>query len=85
MSSASRAQSILTEANISINEACNGIWLPGTPQVANLNGTAVHSYIHTPRYINALTRRLMEAKQQGDVMGTLRRIGEEIQRGVFPH
>lgn len=85
MPGAENARAILERADIGINDAPNGVWLAGTPQVGNPTGGAVHSSIHTPRYIEELTQRLTEAERTGTIPQTLEAIRRDIAAGNFPH
>lgn len=88
---AERAQAILEEAGIHIDEAANGVWLPRTSRVAQAESGIVneaitsHDTIHTARYFEELTRRLEIGAQSDRVYETLEAIRMEIELGLFPH
>ncbi|WP_043361562.1 AHH domain-containing protein [Belnapia sp. F-4-1] len=63
---ATTARGILERADIGIDSAENGVWLPGTSSAVNLDGSHIHQGIHSAEYLNQLTRILAVAeKTQG--------------------
>ncbi|MGH9969844.1 MAG: eCIS core domain-containing protein [Pyrinomonadaceae bacterium] len=76
MKEAAEARRILEKAEIGINDAENGIWLPRDTAVANPFAGDIHSRVHTARAIRIMTEQLREGAKEGPagVRRALRRI-----------
>jgi hypothetical protein len=81
---AAAARGILQRLGIGINDAANGVFLPGTRAAENAAGAAVHSTIHTSAYYQAVTRALGGATTQQEAIDILQGIGQSLQSGGFP-
>ena len=79
------ARDILADANIPINDARNGIYLPQTPENTVAEALERHQTIHTDEYYQAIEDRLLKAAEADSVEGELARIRNLIMRGEFPH
>ncbi len=78
---AAQARAILQKAGIGIDDAANGVFLPATKKVAETTGGLAHAAIHSNRYYEALTSRLLGTN---NVKKELKRIRKEILSGTFP-
>jgi hypothetical protein len=68
MAGASRAREILRKADIYIDSATNGVWLPGRFSTVNVDGNLVHQGMHSPEYLREITRILAgEMSHRGEV------------------
>jgi hypothetical protein len=65
MAGAQEARDILARADIDVNDAANGMWLPEDYTVVNELTGEIHSTIHTGRYVRWLTELLREAEREG--------------------
>ena len=65
MKEAEEAREILRDANIGINDARNGIWLPKDSSVINEFTSEIHSKVHTSRVIRLITEQLREGAKDG--------------------
>jgi WXG100 family type VII secretion target len=86
-----RAAEILREADINVDDAANGVWLPRTsggaqtPRGIQPEGLTSHDAVHTNRYFNELTSRLERAREADRVAEEMEIIRGELQLGIFPH
>ncbi|WP_431261463.1 AHH domain-containing protein [Roseateles chitinivorans] len=85
MKEAEEAREILARAEVGINDAENGIWLPKDSSIANVSTTEIHSKVHTSRAMRLITAELREAEQAGGASGVRRaleairtRLGEGV-------
>jgi hypothetical protein len=81
---AAAARAILRQFGIGINDAANGIFLPGNLAADNLAGAAVHSTVHTAAYYQAVNEALAGATTQQQVVDILRYIEQSLQSGGLP-
>jgi hypothetical protein len=65
MKEAEKAREILDKADIGINDAENGIWLPKESSTVNEFTSEIHSKVHTPRIIGLITKQLEEGAKDG--------------------
>jgi hypothetical protein len=68
------AREILKKFGIGINDAANGVFLPG----------AKHASTHTGNYFKAVTNALKGATTKSQAEQILRSIGQGLQNGAFP-
>jgi RHS repeat-associated protein len=81
---AAAARAILSQFGVGINDAANGVFLPGNLAAENAAGAAVHSTIHTAAYYQAVNEALAGATTQSQVLDILAHIAESLQSGGFP-
>jgi hypothetical protein len=67
---------------IDINDADNGVWLPGSKSPENAPG-AYHPRLNNKEYIDGVRRELLSARNADEARARLRLIGEDLQRGEF--
>ena len=83
------AREQLDRLDIKINDAENGVPLPGThvPRgtVDEPIGGPYHGTIHTRAYYREVARRLVQAKTEAEGRAALRKIRQDIIDGTFPH
>ena len=84
-----KARQALTDAEIPINDADNGIALPGSNRergtVFEPEGGPYHGTVHTKAYYRAVAERLAGVKNEGAARGIVRQIAIDIRDGNFPH
>ncbi|MBK9265393.1 MAG: AHH domain-containing protein [Polyangiaceae bacterium] len=81
---AKKALEILQKFDIKVDDAVNGVFLPGHSKSPNPLGKAVHSKVHTDAYYRAVERLLQRAKTKGDAIQTLRFIAGQLEKGIMP-
>jgi hypothetical protein len=81
---AEEARTVLQKFKIDINEASNGVFLPGTTSTEIINGEAVHSTIHTKRYVAAVNEALLNAKTREQAIDILTGIAKALRSGGYP-
>jgi RHS repeat-associated protein len=81
---ADRARMILARFGIGINDAWNGVYLPGSSVTPNPTGMAVHIRVHTGAYYDAVEQSLALANSRATAIGILQGIGLALQGGAFP-
>jgi hypothetical protein len=69
MKGAETAREILERADIGIDSAENGIWLPGNSAAVNADGSHIHQGIHSGQYLNHVTRILAAAERDAGPVG----------------
>jgi len=83
------ARERLRKLGVSINDADNGVALPGssTPRgtVFEPEGGPFHGTIHTETYYKEIASSIAKARTQADARAILRKIEAEIKDGHFPH
>jgi len=75
---------ILQKFRININDPANGVFLPGNLATQNINGEAVHSKLHTDKYVTAVNVALKNATTREEAIDILRGIGRALQAGGYP-
>ncbi|MBK9258452.1 MAG: AHH domain-containing protein [Polyangiaceae bacterium] len=78
------ALAVLQNFGIKVDDAVNGVFLPGHSKSPNPLGKAVHSKVHTDAYYFAVEKLLKTAKTKGDAIQTLRFIAGQLERGIMP-
>lgn len=78
---AERAREILRDFDMKLDEAPNGVFLPGTPKAPNPMNKAVHSKVHTNEYYKVLTERLGDAKSKEEAIKILEGIAKQLEHG----
>jgi hypothetical protein len=78
------ALDILDRFGIKVDDAINGVFLPGFKKSPNPHGKAVHGNLHTDAYYDAVNNLLRGAKTRADVEGILRQIAHGLEKGVLP-
>jgi RHS repeat-associated protein len=81
---AAPARQVLARFGIGINDAANGIFLPGNLAAENAAGAAVHSTLHTAEYYRAVNAALAGATSREGALLILNDIGESLSGGGFP-
>lgn len=80
---AKEARGLIEEAEIDINEATNGVFLPkGSKYV--IDDAIAHSKVHTNKYYDNLYDRLKSVSKEDRRM-ELQKISEELLNGTFPY
>lgn len=78
------SREILEKFGVKLDEAVNGIFLPGFKKSANPQGKAVHATVHTDAYYAGVEALLKKATTQNDVIQTLRYIASRLEHGLMP-
>ncbi len=78
---AAPAREVLGRYGIDINDAANGVFLPGYQTSANPAGAAVHGGLHTEPYYRTVNRRLGGATTREEVLDALDAIRNELLSG----
>lgn len=81
---ASAARSILQKFGVGINDAANGVFLPGNLAAQNAAGAAVHSTVHASAYYQAVNEALAGATTKQEVLDILSGIRQALLSGGFP-
>jgi hypothetical protein len=81
---AAAARKILEKFGIGINDAANGVFLPGNLAADNAAGAAVHSTLHTGAYYRAVNAALAGATSRAGALLILGDIAESLRGGGFP-
>lgn len=75
---------ILSKYNIDVDDAVNGVVLPGCQEIADeLNYGNMHKGRHHNEYIDAVNERLRGAVSKEDVIERLNQIAEDLINGVL--
>ena len=77
-----KSREILADFGIDINDASNGVFLRGNKKI--FGTTAIHSSLHTHRYMDEVYNRLKNAKTKEQAEFILRQIGDELWNNTFP-
>jgi hypothetical protein len=80
---AEETRKLLKEADIDINEASNGVFLPKDSKYVIDEATS-HANVHTKTYYDEIYNRL-ERIDVGKRREELQKIATELQNGTFPH
>lgn len=75
------ARAILKKYGIGINDAINGVFLPGNSSTPNPNNATVHRSMHTDAYYRWVNRYVATARGAGDLSERLSQIADYLQRG----
>ncbi len=81
---AARARTVLERFGIGINDAGNGVFLPGRTISPNPIGAAVHSRIHTNAYYGEVDSLLRRATTRDEALDALAYIRSRLLSGGFP-
>jgi RHS repeat-associated protein len=81
---AAAARQVLTNFQININDAANGVFLPGSRAAQAMSGGAYHPGLHTNRYYQAVNESLQRATTRQEALEVLRYIGTQLQQNTFP-
>lgn len=81
---ASQARAVLQRFGIDINDAGNGVFLPGNRTAPNPSGAAVHSTTHTDAYYAEVNQLLGQATTRSEALDALNYIRTELLSGGFP-
>jgi hypothetical protein len=80
---AERTRVLLKNADIDINEAANGVFLPKNSKYL-IDEASSHANIHTNVYYEAVYDRLKNLSKEG-FRGELQKIANELSQGIFPY
>jgi hypothetical protein len=75
------ARAVLAKFGIGINDAANGVFLPGNSAATNGMGAAVHSVIHTAKYYRTVNEILSGAATREQALQQLGAIRDALLRG----
>ena len=78
---AAPARAVLERFEIGINDAANGVFLPGTRATPNAVGAAVHSPLHTPGYYQAVNEALGQATTRQEALEVLQALRQSLLGG----
>lgn len=81
---AAEARAVLQRYGIDINDAGNGVFLPGRMTSPNPTGAAVHSRIHTNAYYAEVNSLLGQATTRGEALDALAYVRSQLLSGGFP-
>jgi hypothetical protein len=81
---AEAARNILKGFKIGINDASNGVFLPGDKATLVINGETIHASLHTIKYFEDVEEALKQATTRTEAIAVLRHIGQALQAGSFP-
>jgi hypothetical protein len=81
---AAPARQVLARFGIGLNEASNGVFLPGTIAADNAAGAAVHSTLHTSEYYDAVNQALSQATSREGALQILNEIRSALLGGGYP-
>ena len=79
-----KARQILSDLDVNINEAANGVFLPRSEPYKDAELGLTHSQIHTPEYAAEVLSRLRSANAQ-TVRRVLQEIADDLVQGTFPY
>jgi len=71
------------EWGIDLNDAANGVWLPGSGAPSDAAGS-YHERIHNSEYRRAVQRAFEGVTSHEDALATLDRIRTQLEAGTFP-
>lgn len=81
---AKNALDILKKFGIGVDEAVNGVFLPGYKTSPNPLGKVIHGNLHTDAYYRAVERELLKAATKVDAEKILRGIAANLEKGILP-
>jgi len=81
---AQRALNVLKKFGIQVDEAVNGVFLPGYKTSPNPFGKVVHGNLHTNAYYIAVNQSLEAATTSAEAIQTLRAIAWKLEHGLMP-
>jgi hypothetical protein len=81
---AKAALAILDKFGIGVDEAVNGVFLPGFKSSPNPLGKAVHGNVHTSAYYNAVNKMLDKATSPEHARQILKDIAKMLEKGIVP-
>jgi hypothetical protein len=81
---AASSRAVLRRFGVDINDADNGVFLPGNKNSANPGGAAVHASLHSGDYYQAVDDVLAGAQSRQDVTDGLGYIRGQLLGGSFP-
>ncbi|MGV8857608.1 RHS repeat-associated core domain-containing protein [Rhodoglobus sp.] len=82
--SAAQSRATLQRLGIDINDASNGVFLPGRLTSPNPTGAAVHSTIHTNAYYQEVNRLVVKSTSPAGATDVLNLIRSQLLSGGFP-
>ncbi|MFB9201104.1 polymorphic toxin-type HINT domain-containing protein [Nonomuraea spiralis] len=77
------ARKILDRFGIDINDAANGVWLPGGSKKPNPGGAIPHSRVHTNSYYDSVNDALGMAQTKDEAMDILGQLRRELRDGLL--
>ena len=80
---AKQALGILKKFGINVDEAVNGVYLPGYKTSPNPLGKIVHGNLHTNAYYEAVEAALTGASSKAEVIRRLRFIAWKLEHGIM--
>ena len=81
---AKQALDVLDKFGIDVDDAVNGVFLPGFKTSPNPLKKAVHGNVHTNAYYTAINNRLGDAKSPYQARRILQEIADELEKGIVP-
>jgi len=81
---AKNALDILKRFGIKVDEAVNGVFLPGYKTSPNPTGKIIHGNLHTDEYYRRVEAALNLANTKGDAVRILRGIAWKLEHGMMP-
>jgi hypothetical protein len=81
---AKAALAILDKFGIGVDEAVNGVFLPGFKSSPNPLGKVVHGNVHTDAYYKAVNKMLGKATSPEHARQILKLIAENLEKGIVP-
>jgi hypothetical protein len=72
---------VLDRFAIGVNDASNGVFLPGSLAAENVADAAVHSKIHTNAYYETVNQVLGAATNRQEALAALDYIGQKLRAG----
>lgn len=78
------ALAILDKFGIDVDDAVNGIFLPGFKTSPNPFKKAVHGNLHKNSYYDAVNKLLKDATSPDDARRILKGIAEKLEKGIVP-
>jgi A nuclease family of the HNH/ENDO VII superfamily with conserved AHH len=78
------ALAILKKFGINVDEAVNGVFLPGFEKSLNPLKKAVHGNLHKNSYYDAVNEMLKDANSPAEVRRILRDIALDLEKGIVP-
>jgi hypothetical protein len=68
---------------IGLNDAANGVWLPGSTAPSDATGS-YHERLHNSEYRDAISRAFEGIATRQDALDKLAEIKQQLQAGTFP-
>ncbi|NRQ32984.1 hypothetical protein HII36_14205 [Nonomuraea sp. NN258] len=80
---AAPARKALDKFGIDINDAVNGVWLPGGSKKPNPGGSIPHSRVHTNTYYDSVNDALSMARSRSEAIEILAQLRRELRDGLL--